>query len=280
MQREQHKAFWLQMSAAREISFARDAKKIFKTQGKNCKTAYTTDGGRLAVFEEIKKGQMYWQRLIMGHDAITIKKMVEYTKDQLIGEKCRRVKQNFMYRIQDFISKQGLKQSKLITDTTIKQAREIINDGQANGDSEADIGAALEAGIGGTVSDYRARTIARTETHNAATFAMDETASETESLSGVDLTREWVTVEDDRVRGSNPKDEFSHVEADGQTQGIGEPFDVSGEDLMRPGDPNGSPGNIINCRCTLIYYASDGSEVDPDDVPDDDENVSPEDFLT
>lgn len=34
--------------------------------------------------------------------------------------------------------------------------------------------------------------------------------------------------------------------------GINEYFIVNGEMLQRPKDPNGSPGNIINCRCSAI----------------------------
>ena len=30
---------------------------------------------------------------------------------------------------------------------------------------------------------------------------------------------------------------------------VDDPFIVGGEELMFPGDPNGSPGNVINCRC-------------------------------
>lgn len=56
----------------------------------------------------------------------------------------------------------------------------------------------------------------------------------------------WVTAGDERVRET-------HADADGQTVPVDQPFDVGGEQLMYPGDPNGSNEEIINCRCTLIY---------------------------
>ena len=28
---------------------------------------------------------------------------------------------------------------------------------------------------------------------------------------------------------------------------------VGGEEIMYPGDPNGMSGNIINCRCKVVY---------------------------
>jgi hypothetical protein len=34
---------------------------------------------------------------------------------------------------------------------------------------------------------------------------------------------------------------------------LGARFEVDGESLDRPGDPSGSAGNIINCRCGIIY---------------------------
>ena len=34
-----------------------------------------------------------------------------------------------------------------------------------------------------------------------------------------------------------------------------EPFEVDGEQLMYPGDPAGSAGNIINCQCIEIMSA-------------------------
>ena len=38
----------------------------------------------------------------------------------------------------------------------------------------------------------------------------------------------------------------------GQTRKVGESFTVDGEHLKHPGDPAGSPGNVINCHCVAI----------------------------
>ena len=64
-----------------------------------------------------------------------------------------------------------------------------------------------------------------------------------ESL-GVEM-KQWFSMKDNRVR-------LAHIIADGQRVKIGEPFDVGFEDLQYPGDPNGSPWNIINCRCFVV----------------------------
>lgn len=54
-------------------------------------------------------------------------------------------------------------------------------------------------------------------------------------------------IDDGRVRPA-------HLVADGQEVPEGEPFIVDGELLMFPGDPKGSPENVINCRCGMEHF--------------------------
>jgi len=74
--------------------------------------------------------------------------------------------------------------------------------------------------------------------------------------SGVVERKQWLTARDGAVRGGRRSGGFDHRKADGQTVPVDQPFDVSGELLMHPGDPNGSPGNIIRCRCTMVPVLS------------------------
>jgi hypothetical protein len=62
----------------------------------------------------------------------------------------------------------------------------------------------------------------------------------------VAASKRWQATGDDRTRPS-------HLEADGQQVPINEPFEVGGSALMHPGDPNGPPDLIINCRCTMTF---------------------------
>ena len=86
----------------------------------------------------------------------------------------------------------------------------------------------------------RSERIARTETvaaANAGHLAIYE-------QSGVVEQKEWVAALDERTREA-------HAEAHGQVVALQDKFSVGGELLEAPGI-GGSPGNVINCRCTIV----------------------------
>lgn len=85
--------------------------------------------------------------------------------------------------------------------------------------------------------------IARTQTTRIESLAKLESAEIGEKL-GYTMIKEWVCVKDKKTR-------HSHQVANGQQVKVGEPFKVDGEELMYPGDANGSPENVINCRCYM-----------------------------
>lgn len=62
---------------------------------------------------------------------------------------------------------------------------------------------------------------------------------------GIELEKQWIATLDGRTR-------HDHARADGQVVKEDKPFDVGGYELMYPGDPNGPPHEIYNCRCTMI----------------------------
>ena len=129
------------------------------------------------------------------------------------------------------------------TRTTIFNA---IIAGQAEEESLTDIAKRIEAETSGVVAGHRARTIAATETHAAAIAGNDIGVQAT----GLDLKREWLSAGDSEVRES-------HMQADGQLRPMGEPFDVGGAKLLRPGDPSAPADETINCRCTVIYQSEE-----------------------
>lgn len=89
-----------------------------------------------------------------------------------------------------------------------------------------------------TWTETRASAVAETST--VATFEAGQLDGY--RAAGVDAKR-WLSMRDGNVRPS-------HDAADGQEVGLDEAFAVGGEALMHPGDPNGSAGNVIRCRCS------------------------------
>lgn len=94
---------------------------------------------------------------------------------------------------------------------------------------------------------YRAESIARTETIAAVHKAQDEALSQAIGLGQIandEIILTWNTAGDDRVRAS-------HEELDGQSIARGEYFETENGILRYPGDPLGEPEDVINCRCYL-----------------------------
>ena len=142
----------------------------------------------------------------------------------------------------------GAKIAPDISKTTRDIIVRTIARGKKNGDSNDEIASSMRARVS-QLSTARSAVISRTEVHNSSNYALLETAKE----SGVVSSKEWVSGSDDRVRDG----EFDHVDANGQIALINEPFIVSGEELMFPGDPSGSAGNVINCRCAQVFLVDD-----------------------
>ncbi len=87
---------------------------------------------------------------------------------------------------------------------------------------------------------HRTENIVRSETMRASNAGADRLYREW----GVG-EREWLATQDDRTRPE-------HLAANGQIRPMDQPFDVGGEKLMFPGDPQGSPKNTCQCRCTVL----------------------------
>lgn len=153
---------------------------------------------------------------------------------------------------QQWILLYGAQKVTEITGTTAKQAEIIINEMVAqaaiDGLSEAHTARLIRETMfeqGAILSRFRSRVIARTESSAAAQAANMEAANASE----LSMRKEWVASAGERTREA-------HSEANGQIRNLNEPFIVDGEQLMQPSDPNGSPSNVINCRCAVVFIPS------------------------
>ena len=127
--------------------------------------------------------------------------------------------------------------------TTIKAIRGVILGGKEAGKSVDEIAKDIRK-QGSIDSKYRAMMIARTESHSAYNTARQAAAE----ASPIKMRKEWVSANDGRTRD----DKFSHRDADGEIRPLGEMFTRTGESLKFPGDPAGSAGNVIHCRCGTV----------------------------
>jgi hypothetical protein len=104
---------------------------------------------------------------------------------------------------------------------------------------------------------HRADTIARTESHRAASSARHHAWLQMMRKTGLDddrVTRTWNATLDSRTRDT-------HAEMDGQQQSGSDPFESSsGAILNFPGDPQAPPEETINCRCVVTYDVNDEEE--------------------
>lgn len=82
---------------------------------------------------------------------------------------------------------------------------------------------------------------ARTMTTGAENAGRTDSYKRAEKM-GIEMEQQWLATLDSRTRES-------HRDMDGEHVKVGEPFSNGCE---YPGDPNGDPASIWNCRCTLL----------------------------
>ncbi len=157
-----------------------------------------------------------------------------------------------------------------ITGTTRDEIMRAVNDGWEQGLSIPHV-ADLIRTYSQDIAPARATTIARTELIGAVNGGSHAVATLSQAWGAANgqptLLKLWLSAEDDLVRD----DHVGAADAYGAGNGIplNEPFEVGDDLLMYPGDPDGSPGEVINCRCAISYEeagdASGGvSDVSPD----------------
>lgn len=129
-----------------------------------------------------------------------------------------------------------------ITEASRKKIAAQIAAGVKEGEGVATIAKRISKFYLEDIIPNRALVIARTEVGSAINWMQNYVAS---SLD-VPMEKEWLSLSDERVRDD-------HRDASGQVQPMDEPFLVGDDELMYPGDPTGSPEEVINCRCTVLH---------------------------
>lgn len=154
-----------------------------------------------------------------------------------------------------------------VTEGTWARARAQLIEGFQAGESIQQLATRLQEVAGW--SESRAATVARTEIISASNAgALAEIQA-----TGAIAKKTWLATKDSRTREA-------HRKADGQTVSVNNVFIVDGEALDFPGDPQGEPGNVINCRCTMSFFVKKSElQVALDDLEDVTDEFDPADFV-
>lgn len=125
-----------------------------------------------------------------------------------------------------------------ITEDSIRYIRNAQEEGLSIDDLAQQVNDEL---FDGRLQDHVAERNARTATISSSNAGSHSAYEDADSV----VAEEWLTSIDGRERDD-------HNAADGQIVAVGNTFLVGGEELRHPADPQGSQGNIINCRCTTV----------------------------
>ncbi len=105
-------------------------------------------------------------------------------------------------------------------------------------------------GPGGVASPVEAKKISNTEIPSFKNFGKHEVFKK----AGISKLR-WVSIIDSRTRPARERTpRANHIVMNRRETPVGTPFTmaVSGAKMFYPGDPDGPPSEVINCRCTLM----------------------------
>lgn len=96
-----------------------------------------------------------------------------------------------------------------------------------------------------TANEKKMRMFARTAMGGAMCAGEQVQMEETAKRLKIDIAKEWLATLDSRTRDA-------HRELDGQLVPYDEPFQSGLGEIMFPCDPKAEPGNIYNCRCSMV----------------------------
>ena len=123
-----------------------------------------------------------------------------------------------------------------------KRIASEVSRGISNGYSYRDMARNLNNAMG--IGLNKSIRIARTEAHRVGQQSTMDAMKEAKD-KGADVVKQWDSTLDAKTRPS-------HQRVDGEIRELDERFSNG---LMFPGDPHGSAGEVINCRCVSLQRA-------------------------
>ncbi|MFB6456492.1 phage minor head protein [Chitinophaga sp. Hz27] len=205
------------------------------------------------VKEDPVKDVLYrmYKQVIPAYASIVFSEITDRYKGELAQEKLFGISGRWLRDVTEYILNYAANKITSITETTRDNIRTTIERELANGESYARIAQKIDVD---PLYAGRARIISRTEVSGSANYAAHAGAEQT----GLEMLKIWISELGDRTRRV-PRDSFDHLHMNGVTVAMNEPFTVNArsgeENIDFPGDPTGSAGNVICCRCTQGYEA-------------------------
>jgi SPP1 gp7 family putative phage head morphogenesis protein len=243
--RQQYHAYldnlWLRLRASLQKKADRLIKRQFRESARLVENGiFDTDDIVDQYGADLKKMLEIHYRRVMQVSADESAKLIEQAK--ILPELSKRTMgQDFWSAMARFINDNTAGKVTQINGTTKRNIQKIIRGGINEGLSSREMAKKIRE-VSGISTAYRAKMIARTETHGAYNYATDKSVEAT----GIPMLKIWSSAINERTRKP-------HLKANKQKREQAEAFLVWDEALMRPGDPDGSAKNIINCRCAVLY---------------------------
>jgi hypothetical protein len=168
------------------------------------------------------------------------------------GQKIRFFNANFLLTITEMLTRQALELLTLVESTTKERILNILTEATTEQFTFFETAQQIEREI---ASPVRALAITRTESNRAANLAALEAAK----LQNYVVTKEWISVIDNRTRRFREKDQYDHSHLDGKVLELYENFEQLGRTngitaiAECPLDPQAPAAFTINCRCVLGF---------------------------
>ncbi len=145
-------------------------------------------------------------------------------------------------RIKDVVGTSKEMYIKVVNDATIQAA----NEGLGVEATQRRIRSLVTKKLNKDINVWRARRIAQTEVVAAGNYGSHR-AIQDMVQDGIPVKQQWI---------AHPAETNRHfaMSVNGQVREIGKMFDVGGEPMAYPGDPQASAANVINCQCNLQPY--------------------------
>jgi HK97 family phage portal protein len=269
---EEQRSTWESEVEQRMQTYFKSEQKAMSKALEACSTQQQVEGAidkTISSQEDTLKQVVYdiWYDVAKDFSESTIKRLQEAEKVYNPHYQTKGFFSIFTSKIISWLLNLSSTKVKQINDTTRTQLRQSLADGVEAGESIPQIAKRIDQLYLQDIIPNRSTVIARSEVVSSSNWASQTSAEG----SGLALNKVWLATEDDRTRPA-------HAEADGQRVGMNEPFEVGGEKLMYPGDPDGSASNTISCRCTQYYERVKDGKNNADELGDEKVVVLPRNF--